>query len=637
MVRDGTVYFAASIWPFMGTFLYALDAETGEVQWLNDSTGAQYIKQPHSAPSFAGVAPQGALVATEKMLLVPGGRSVPAAFDRADGTFRYFEINAGGKGTGGSFVAADEKNFYVHTRESGTRGFNLQNGVKTAFMPSQPVLDRGTVYAAEKAGDKHVVRAYGSDEKVRWEIEADGSGDLILAGTNLIAAGREAIAIIGLPKGNEPAQIARMIPVEQSVERLIVADKKLFAVTIDGQIMAFGNGAPSKHDPGIDQSPDPMVVPDDSKQVVADLLAAGDPQGYAFWYGESERPLIKALANESPFVELAVVDDDSAAVDRMRRQLDALGFYGSVTVHHSDPGSFMAPKYVANMVFVDRGVVSAGDTKQIASLYESVRPYGGVMHLLAGDDRGNLAASIEAMKLEQAQVIVGDHGVIVRRVGALPGSADWTHQYGDVANTIKSNDRRVKLPLGVLWFGGSSNMDVLPRHGHGPPEQVVGGRLFIQGMNSLSARDVYTGRVLWKREFKDLGTFDVYYDATFDDTPLDPKYNQVHIPGANGRGTNYVVTEDRVYLVIGGVCHALDPTTGKTLTEIQLPTTDTGEASDWGYIGVYKDVLIGGQGFASYRTRHSLSFESDKEIESQQGRFRFEEFGSSRQQRIGWL
>ena len=83
VVRDGTVYFASSIWPFMGTFIYALDAETGEVQWVNDSTGAQYIKQPHSAPSFAGVAPQGALVATKDLLLVPGGRSVPAAFDRS--------------------------------------------------------------------------------------------------------------------------------------------------------------------------------------------------------------------------------------------------------------------------------------------------------------------------------------------------------------------------------------------------------------------------------------------------------------------------------------------------------------------------------------------------------------------------
>ena len=59
VVRDDKVYFAASIWPLMGTFIYALDAETGEISWVNDSTGSQYIKQPHSAPSFAGVAPQG--------------------------------------------------------------------------------------------------------------------------------------------------------------------------------------------------------------------------------------------------------------------------------------------------------------------------------------------------------------------------------------------------------------------------------------------------------------------------------------------------------------------------------------------------------------------------------------------------
>ena len=97
------------------------------------------------------------------------------------------------------------------------------------------------------------------------------------------------------------------------------------------------------------------------------------------------------------------------------------------------------------------------------------------------------------MNLEQAEVSVSDHSVVVRRVGKLPGSDDWTHQHGDIANTVKSDDHRVKLPLGVLWFGGSSNLDVLPRHGHGPPEQVIGGRLFIEGMNSLSARDVYTG------------------------------------------------------------------------------------------------------------------------------------------------
>ncbi|MGI9471584.1 MAG: hypothetical protein ACR2NZ_08650, partial [Rubripirellula sp.] len=244
----------------------------------------------------------------------------------------------------------------------------------------------------------------------------------------------------------------------------------------------------------------------------------------------------------------------------------------------------------------------------------------GAMHILVERDRDRIVADIESLELEQAHVTTTEDGVLVKRVGPLPGSADWTHQYGDVANSIKSDDRRVKLPLGVLWFGGSSNMDVLPRHGHGPPEQVVGGRLFIQGMNQLSARDVYTGRVLWKREFENLGTDDVYYDDTYDDTPLDTKYNQVHIPGANGRGTNYVVTDDRLYIVEGDTCHVLDPKTGKTLTDIRLPTDD-GRELNWGYIGVYKDVLIGGLGFAKYRERFDLSFESDKGLKTNKAGF----------------
>ena len=49
----------------------------------------------------------------------------------------------------------------------------------------------------------------------------------------------------------------------------------------------------------------------------------------------------------------------------------------------------------------------------------------------------------------------------------LPGSADWTHEHADASNTRVSRDQLVKAPLGLLWFGGSSNEAILPRHGHG--------------------------------------------------------------------------------------------------------------------------------------------------------------------------
>ncbi|MDX1925348.1 MAG: PQQ-binding-like beta-propeller repeat protein [Pirellulaceae bacterium] len=621
VIRDGKLYFAASIWPFMGTFIYCLDAETGRVEWRNDNTGAQYIKQPHSAPSFAGVAPQGAMVATEKMLVVPGGRSVPAVLDRATGEQRYFEINAGGKGSGGSFVAANDNFFFVHTREKGTRAFELASGLKTAFMPNEPVLTRDWVFSAEVDKEKPVLRAYGADQKVAWEIEADGRGDLILSDDKLIAASKTAITIIRLPQGDKPAEIVASIPVDVQVERLLVAGEKLFAVSLDGQVLAFGKPTDKSLANQLALKLDrvPLTISDAERKRTGDLLATGSAEGYAYWYGDSSSRSLEALVEKSPFVELAVIDADASRLQGFRWRVFEGAEVRNVSAHCAQAGEFRAPSYTANMVFIAPELAMTIDAATLRKVYESVRPFGGVMHLLTtenatAEQRQQLADRVRACDLEKGEIEVLAESVCVRRVGALPGSADWTHQYGDVANTLKSNDSRVKLPLGVLWFGGNSNMDVLPRHGHGPPEQVVGGRLYIQGMNSLNCRDVYTGRVIWKRQFENLGTFDVYYDATYEDTPLDPKYNQVHIPGANGRGTNYVVTEDRVYILVGNACLALDPKTGETLTEIQLPKDAAGEQAEWGYIGVYKDVLIGGLGFAKYRERHDLEFETDKAL-----------------------
>ncbi len=620
VVRDDIVYFASSVWPFMGTFIYALDAATGEVHWVNDSTGSQFIEQPHSAPSFAGVAPQGALVATRDKLVVPGGRSVPAVFDRATGKLEYFELNAGGKGTGGSFVAATDERFYVHTRIKGTRAFNLLTGKKTAFMPNEPVLNQGLVYTAQDG----MVRCYDAEDKLVWEITADGSGDLILCGAELVAAGKDAVTFIRLPQGDSPATLSRTIAVEAGIERLLAADDKLFAVTLDGQLMVWGSGttpipvetAQVQSQPGVN------VVDEKLAKLAADIL--GTDAGYSFFYGSADSPLATALAQQSECEQLAIVtigDDianDALAIAKLRGQLDAAGLYGRVTVH---PSPLIAPQYVADNVIIDSAARHSIQDASLAKIYQSVRPYGGKLHLLCDDDPAALASHIESLELEQADVQVSDYGVTVSRVGKLPGAANWTHQYGDIANTVKSDDHRVKLPLGVLWFGGNSNTDVLPRHGHGPPEQVIGGRLFIQGINQLSARDVYTGRVLWQRRFEDLGTFDVYFDESYEDTPLDPKYNQNHIPGANGRGTNYVATEDRVYIIEGSLCHVLDPATGETLTQIVMPKTESGETESWAYVGVYQDVLIGGAGFADYGRRHELKFESDKEMKGNKAGF----------------
>ncbi|MDC0312074.1 PQQ-binding-like beta-propeller repeat protein, partial [bacterium] len=567
VIRDGQVYFAASIWPFMGTFIYSLNADTGAVNWVNDSTGAQYIKQPHSAPSFAGVAPQGTLVATDKYLLVPGGRSVPAAFDRSTGKFMHFEINAGGKGHGGSFVIANGSEYFVHTRERGVCSYDVADGKKDSFTCNEPVLTPDYLYTSHHTGEK-MIQVFDAKKKQVWSIKADGTGDLIKAGSRLFAGGLNSLTAIDLSESGHEGVPAWTLEVEGNIKRLLVANGKLFAVTLDGQIMAFGSGPRS----------DRTIVPETQKPVATAAARAAKfleqtkaSDGYCLWYGIDDIELLESLLTGSD-LRIIAVESDAEKVAQLRRRFDAAGLYGDrITIHQGTPATFKAPPYIAHLVHVSPSVGQL--TKgALESLYNSVRPYGGALSLDPA-----VRELVDTADLKRGKITENDSGLIVFREGALPDSADWTHQYGDIANSVKSDDSRLKLPLGVLWFGGSSNANVLPRHGHGPPEQVIGGRMFIEGINSISARDVYTGRVLWIRHFDDLGTFGIYYNETYADTPLDPAYNQKHIPGANGRGANYVATEDAIYLAIDDGCHILDPQTGETKRIIRL-TKSSGQS-----------------------------------------------------------
>lgn len=597
VLYDDTVYFAASIWPFMGTFIYALDAETGNVIWVNDSTSASYIKQPHSAPSFAGVAPQGTLVATEDLLLVPGGRSVPAALDRKTGTLKYFHL--GGKGNGGSFVIAGRKEFFVHTRYRSVRPYNLETGLPNLFVYNEPVLHSDRIYSSIEKDKQPLIQASKTSHQPLWTIAADGRGDLIRAGKRLYAAGENTLAAIQLPAGSEEKpKVAWEQPVPQGIMRLLAADDKLFAVTLTGDILTFGSSG--KTIKPVQSKSTVLPAPDAQAIRLANALIkdADSNQGYAICYGTENEALFDALLLKSK-LQLIVVEENKDKIDQLRARYDAPGLYGSrISAHQGTPDSYQAPQHIARLTLLSNSYAKALNAGQLQQIYRSVRPYGGVIWIPDSDHSltKKLNRLTQESDLAQAQLKTTAAGHLISRVGALPDSADWTHQYGDIANTVKSNDKRVKLPLGVLWFGGNTHEDILPRHGHGPPEQVIGGRTFLEGMNSLSARDVYTGQVLWRREFEDLGTFGIYFNSTYEDTPLSTQYNQRHIPGANARGTNYIATSDEVYLAMQHECHVLDANNGTTKRIIKLPDAQ----KEWAFIAVYDHVLLAGNGFGHF-------------------------------------
>jgi len=92
LVDNGIVYAVAGMWPAEGVYVYALRATDGTVVWCNDTGafGKMYFRdQPegvHQSEYYAdGVLPQGALLASKDVLLVPKGHSFPCGIDRRTG------------------------------------------------------------------------------------------------------------------------------------------------------------------------------------------------------------------------------------------------------------------------------------------------------------------------------------------------------------------------------------------------------------------------------------------------------------------------------------------------------------------------------------------------------------------------
>ncbi|MEK7754258.1 MAG: PQQ-binding-like beta-propeller repeat protein, partial [Acidobacteriota bacterium] len=279
------VYFAASIWPFMGTFVYALDAESGSVIWRNEGTGAEYQNQPHNSPAFAGVAPQGAMVALADRLLISGGRSVPACFDRHTGKLLYYRLAENGK-TGGAFVAADERHFFNHSRERETDLYDLQSGkVVVRRAGRYPVLAGDDYYTS---GDSIGIRDAREPAKPQFTLKLDAMGDLIRAGSRLYAGGDGQIAAVDLLSNPEPStrglKTAWVRKVEGKVERLVAANGMLFAVTLDGKLIAFGKDrVPVKTH--LETAVAPKVPRRGVAQARAILEHTGARNGYALVYG----------------------------------------------------------------------------------------------------------------------------------------------------------------------------------------------------------------------------------------------------------------------------------------------------------------------------------------------------------------
>jgi len=603
LLVDGKIHFTAGVWPFEGTFLYTLDAATGDVVSMTPASDSAAPK-PGGPMILTNRTPEGYLAAAGGRLFIPCGRASVTCLDRESG--KFIGLNYSTMRATGYHVSAVGR-WLFH----GSVSYDMQTKHTAALAVSASVFTDDMLYACVKGqvvafdlDDPEVVELKDRRGKVvttstprqLWALAADKVRQLpekdrdkwiganpisvdIKAGQRLYGHHGKTVFAVDLPTDDSDAKVSWNVAVDGSPAAMLAADGRLFVVTDEGSIHCFG---PEKTEPetyAIERS-SPPATSDVWTERAADLLEqSGVKNAYCLVVGAGSGRLIEEIARQSD-LQIICVDPDAEKISRLRRRLDAEGLYGArVELIAGNPLDCGLPPYLASLV-VSEDLDAAGlaDGQTFAkSIFGVLRPYGGTAYFaLEADGHEGFAKLVAAADLDGARVTRQGRFTLLSRMGALPGSADWTHEWGDPSNSLVSRDELVKAPLGVLWFGGPAASGELfyNRHYWGPSMAVVGGRMFIQGPGKLTAVDVYTGRILWG-------------------IPLD--HNEDYNPGRRGNdfenhlaGFHFLAVEDAVYLAMGRDVLRIDPVDGKIVSRFTTPAA----SDEWGRIRVQEDLLL---------------------------------------------
>jgi outer membrane protein assembly factor BamB len=173
LIDEGIAYFGAGIFPHENIFVYAVRADDGTVVWKRDN-----ISEENAARN--DLSPQGYLLAADEFLLVPSGRTLPAALNKKTGQILHkitpgWRNEAGGiiGGTnllmaGGHIFAGGDHHFMAYDEKSGEVGYGY-------FEGRQLVIDGDAVYMAKDDKVTRVRRQeYAESSRARHKLTLEG-------------------------------------------------------------------------------------------------------------------------------------------------------------------------------------------------------------------------------------------------------------------------------------------------------------------------------------------------------------------------------------------------------------------------------------------------------------------------------
>lgn len=614
VIADGVIYFGAGIWSGEGVFVHAVNATTGEALWSNAEGGRiEGANMDHGIEYFGGISPQGHLAIIDNRLAVPNGNHLPALLDMKTGKIGKYTVGWGGRTglpKGCTFVAGSGK-YLLHggdvydVRTPNQETFRDLRGkdYKRLLHPGgftrlqiertnqkalgefqEPVVSQDVIYFQEDGIVARNLAQAKVEERADLEIPAYRKNDKypdkmkgtfpelwkfssksrvhIKAGNRLYCGAAGVVEAVDIPTDGEAAKISWRAEVPGTPHRMLAADGKLFVITREGSILAFGRTQPAEvvmH--AKPNSPAPQ--PDQWTKKAARLLDATDTEnGYIVMLGMGDGRLAEELVRQSK-CDVIAVEPDAAKVDALREEFLGAGLYGTrIAIHVGDPKSFSLPPYLGSLIISEGPSAVAADAIDeacVKRLFRSLRPYGGTLCVeVPADELDALSGIVDDCELPCAvKQADGELAMLVRH-GPLPQASNWSHDGANAANTGASQDRFVKGPLTRLWFDGSFRWFRTPGS---TLVRVAGGRVFVKS-DRINAIDVYTGRHLW-------------------DAPLPPSHK---------RASAIVAVDDALYLTSGPSCVVLDPATGRQTAKFDLPD---GVEGDWTGIRVDGDYLVG--------------------------------------------
>ncbi len=504
VVEKGVAYFAAGTFPHDGTFIFALDANTGRVLWKNDT---------HSETSFRWVlSPNGNIYATEENLYVPNDvkpfrLALFHSFKRVDGRHDGSDPQSPGFGQ------------QIRTIPGAIKGDKryLGNSVQSITEAVDP-----------KSNQKKVT--FSSDWKIEtpgWTLDAGSiegyppaRGAPLVHNPDLCAIIATENASISIRyKARENQEVVGKVfahstqdgkelwssEIAEWPNEVIAANGRLFVSTRDGTIYAYAAKGARQY--GVINEPvDPRPFADGpslAKAAGEIIKQTGIQEGYALVLDCKTGELARELAVQTKLHICAVFDDEVQATMARQAANRANMHVSRILVWVRKPGEALPypPRY-ADLI-VSESAVTGGALPQVGdALTRLLKPLRGRAVIGGVQNESSLKEWIVSTGQDDWS-ITGSAGFswALRTGPRMKDAGGWTHALGDAGNTMCSNDGVLKPPLGVVWVGEPFSA----RKSRGiSPAILADGVLIHQTTTAFDTRgytegfDQYTGRKLWR-------------------------------------------------------------------------------------------------------------------------------------------